>query len=88
MYVPHIHYSIGSDGRYQYTRDMMKLNHQGDSSGTTDSRLASALNYSAWKKQLQDHPDKDYFVCYILKGIECGFQVGVDPTANFKSATK
>jgi len=68
----------------------MKLSHQGDSNGTTDSRLASIntpLNYSAWKQQLQDHPDKD-FVCYMLKGIEWGFQVGVDLTANFISATK
>jgi len=67
----------------------MKLSHQGDSNGTTDSRMASINTppNSPWKQQLQDHPDKD-FVCYILKGIEWGFQVGVDSTANFISATK
>ena len=68
----------------------MKLSHQVVPSGPVDTHLAyvtTPLKFSVWEQQLCGLPDKD-FAAYILKGIQQGFRIGVDPTANPSSATK
>ena len=38
-------------------------------------------------RRLPSHPDQDN-VCFLVKGIEEGFHIGVDPDRVFKSAKK
>ena len=57
---------------------------------SADWRLAQTvtpLRLSAWKSKLKNHPDQDY-VCFLLKGIEEGFRIGVDPDRVFKCAKR
>ena len=68
----------------------MRLNHKVGTSQPGDVRLAhisTPLKPSAWEQYLCSHPDKD-FVTYILKGIQQGFRIGVNTTANCISANK
>ena len=68
----------------------MRLNHKVGTSQPGDVRLAhisTPLKPSAWERYLCSHPDKD-FVTYILKGIQQGFRIGVNTTANCISANK
>ena len=47
--------------------------------------ISTPLCLGAWKQHLVNHPDQD-FVRFIVKGMEEGFPIGVDPTASFMSA--
>lgn len=74
---------IGPDGSYKYTRDLMRLNTHAHSRVAADPRFAevrSPLILEAWTLSLRRHPDRDY-VQYILGGIQNGFQIGVDDSA-------
>ena len=66
----------------------MDLNTHPRNCNSSDPRLAAfrmPLNLANWKLKLARHPDKDY-VDYILKGIEQGFQIGIDENRVFRSA--
>ena len=69
----------------------MKLNtHAGFYGPPADPRLAAIqtpLNLQVWSTSLQGHPDKDY-AQYILRGLEFGFQIGVDETRSFRSSPR
>ena len=51
------------------------------------AQTVTPLRLSAWKSKLKNHPDQDY-VCFLLKGIEEGFLIGVDPDRLFKCAKR
>ena len=85
-------YHPGKDGIYIYTKDLLELEYasQKEHSSSVDSRLTGTqtpLRLPAWSKKLQQHPDKD-FASYILRGIEKGFHIGINPAVSLKSATR
>ena len=85
-------YHPGKDGTYIYTKDLLELEYtsQKEQSSSVDLRLSGTqtpLRLPAWSKKLQQHPDKD-FASYILRGIEKGFHIGVNPGVSLKSATR
>jgi len=49
--------------------------------------ISTPLCLGAWKQHLVNHPDQD-FVRFIVKGMEEGFPIGVDPAASFMSARR
>ena len=49
--------------------------------------VATPLCLGAWKQYLRSHPDKE-FAHFIVRGIEQGFPIGVDPTASLVSARR
>ena len=86
------HSYSGRDGVYIYTKDLLELEHtlQKEQPSIVDPRLAgvhTSLHLAAWSKKLRQHPDKD-FSNYILRGIENGFYIGIDPAVSLKPATR
>ena len=80
----------GPDGSYKYTRDLMRLttHTRGRAAGDPRyARITSPLRLDSWYASLRRHPDQD-FVQYILGGITEGFQIGVDETRLFRSASQ
>ena len=78
----------GSDGRYIYTHDLLKLEGDRRSSVSVVSQLSmvhTPLHLAAWRRHLHCHPDRD-FTDYILRGIEKGFCIGANPEAMLKPA--
>ena len=80
----------GSDHRYIYTHDLLRLEGDRRSATNLDPELAkvySPLCLEAWHRRLQLHPDKD-FAGYILRGIEKGFRIGANPEAILRPASR
>ena len=80
--------SLGMDGTYKYTRDLMGLNTHAPYTKAADhrfGRISTPLNLSGWTQKLGRHPDRDY-VDYILKGIQQGFQIGIEENRTFRPA--
>ena len=82
----------GSDGTYVYTKDLFKLEHtfKNEQSASVDPRLTgiyTPLRLESWHKKLEQHPDQD-FSSYILRGIENGFNIGVNPAVPLRPATR
>ena len=83
---------LGRDGVYIYTKDLLDLEQapQKEQSSIVNPRLAGVhtpLHLAAWSKKLHRHPDKD-FSNYILRGIENGFHIGINPAVSLKPATR
>ena len=43
------------------------------------NRITTPLVYSEWEKQLQFHPDIEFYI-YVLNGIANGFHIGFNPS--------
>ena len=65
----------------------LNLNWQGSPVDHRIARIATPLRWGIWKQKLNSHLDQD-FVCYILKGIERGFPIGVDRTKGVMPTTR
>ena len=64
-------------GHYRYMKDLLALEAMATGLGPTCFIPATPLVLPAWVQALADHPDKQ-FAEYILRGISCGFHIGVD----------
>ena len=68
----------------------MRLNTHKHSMQAANLRLAvvrTPLNLATWSRNLRRHPDSD-FAQYILRGLECGFQIGVNEARTFRSSSQ
>ena len=67
-----------SGGLYRYTTDLLALESasRGLDQVPYSTTLASVLQLLAWKKALDCIPDKA-FTQFLMRGITCGFRIGV-----------
>ena len=82
--------TVGPDSRYIYTPDLLEMETSVSRSLQTNhlfSAIATPIRLGAWKQNLVHHPDHD-FARFIVRGIEEGFPIGVDPNASFMSARR
>ena len=91
MYVLFTSFShSGKDGMYAYTKDLLELEYTSrrQQSSGVDPHLAEVwtpLHLDSWLRRLRYHPDRD-FSFYILRGIEYGFYIGVNPSVSLTPA--
>ena len=71
------------EGHYRYMQDLLALEATATGLGPSCFAPATPLVLPAWTQALADHPDKQ-FTDYILKGMSCGFHIGVDRTKSVR----
>ena len=85
--------SIGIDGRYMYTSDLLALNtanlpHASNTAADPHTaRVSTPLDLQAWQTCPSMHPDQD-FAAYILNGLQHGFHIGIHHSAQLQSAKR